>query len=708
MRRLFLLGSLCLSFVLTSPAQPRPAMNPLLNDWDTPFGAPPFGAIRNADFAPAYREAIRQKQAEVEAIAGSAEAPTFANTIEALDRSGALLDKVSSVFSNLNSAETSEERQAIAREVTPLTTALADEIVLNAALFARVQAVFAQRAALGLSPEQLRLVEETHKRFVRGGASLDAAGQTRLRAVNERLALLQLRFGENVLKETNDFRLVVDRAEDLAGLPAASVAAAAEEASRAGLTGKWVFTLQAPSIWPFLTYAENRELRRALLTGYLRRGDNGGPHDNNAVLTEIAALRGERARLLGYATHADYVLEERMARTPEGVYGLLDRLWAPALERARRELAQLQTLAHADDPNLKVEAWDWRYYADRYKKAQYALDDNALRPYFPLERVRDGAFYAATQLYGITFEARPEAPVYHPEVQAYEVKDLDGSHLGLILLDYHPRPGKRAGAWMSNYRSQRIEDGRDIRPIVVNVGNFTRPTAEAPALLTMDEVETLFHEFGHGLHGLFSRIHYTSLGSVPRDFVELPSQIMEHWATQPEMLKVYARHYQTGEPLPEELMGRLLAAAKVGQGFATVEYLAASYLDMAWHTLKAGEAPADAGAFERRTLGELGLLPEIPPRYRSAYFQHIFSGGYSAGYYAYIWSEVLDTDGFTAFREKGIFDRETARSFRVNVLERGGTADAMDMYRAFRGREPSVDALLEHRGLLPEAAEPSL
>jgi peptidyl-dipeptidase Dcp len=674
------------------------ASNPLLVPWETPFGVPPFERIREDHYLPAFQEAIARTRGQVDAIVKNAAGPTFANTIEALDDAGEVLDRVGGVFYNLRSAETNDRIQEIARQVAPLESALEDDILLNEPLFARVKAVWEQRATLPLDAEQRRLVEETYKNFVRGGANLTPDQKTRLRAINEELAVLELKFGDNVLKETNAYRLVIEKKEDLAGLPETLVTAAAEAAKGAGLEGTWVFTLHAPSIWPFLSYSDNRELRRQIFTAYTQRGDHGNEQDNKATLLRIVSLRAERAKLLGYPDHARFVLEERMAKTPQQVYGLLDQLWPPALAVARKEATDLQAMIRQEGHDFVLEPWDWWYYTEKIRKARYNLDENELRAYFPLENVRQGAFEVAHRLYGLTFAERTDLPKYHAEVRTFEVKDADGAHLGVFLVDFHPRPGKRGGAWSSGYRRQHFRAGRDIRPLVVNVCNFTRPAGETPALLRLEEVETLFHEFGHGLHSLLSRIHYKSLGSVPRDFVELPSQIMENWALEPEVLKLYAKHWQTGEPIPDELIAKIKAAERFNQGFATVEYLAASFLDLHWHTL-ADTDGLDATTFEKAALDQIGLIPQIVSRYRSPYFQHIFAGGYSAGYYSYIWSEVLDADAFGAFKEKGIFNAATARSFRVNILEKGNTADAMEMYRSFRGRDPSVQPLLEKRGL---------
>ncbi len=678
---------------------PTPAeANPLLALWDTPFGVPPFEQIKEEHYLPAFQQAIAATRRQIEAITGNTTPATFANTIEALDASGETLDRVDAVFDNLRSADTNEQLQEIARQVAPLTSALEDDILLDEKLFARIKAVWEQRDMLGLDAERHKLIEETYKRFVRGGANLSAEQKARLRAINEELALLGLQFGDNLLKETNAYRLVIEKQEDLAGLPGNVVAAAAEAAKEAGLEGKWVFTLHAPSIWPFLSYADNRELRRQIFTAYTMRGDNGNGQDNKPVLLRTAALRAERAGLLSYPSHAHFVLEERMAKTPEQVNSLLQQIWTPALAMAKKEATELQAVIRQEGHDFKLQPWDWWYYAEKVRKAKYNLDENEIRPYFTLENVRQGAFHVANRLYGLTFVERTDLPKYHPEVRTFEVKDADGSHLGVYLVDYHPRPSKRGGAWASRYRGQYVRDGQDIRPIVVNVCNFTRPAGDTPALLRLEEVETLFHEFGHGLHSLLARIRCRSLARVPRDFVELPSQIMEHWALEPEVLKMYARHWQTGAPIPDDLIARIQAADRFNQGFATVEYLAASFLDMDWHTL-ARVDDLDARGFEQAALEKIGLIPEIVTRYRSPYFQHIFAGGYSAGYYSYIWSGVLDCDAFQAFREKGIFDAATARSFRTSILERGGTADAMEMFKAFRGREPSVEPLLEKRGL---------
>lgn len=672
--------------------------NPLLIDWTTPFGVPPFELIKAEHFLPAIEAGIAEQRKEVQAIANNPSQPTFENTVLMLDASGELLSKVSAVFSNLSSAETNEQIQEIARKVVPLTTALRDDIMLDEKLFVRVKTVWNQREKLKLRPVQIRLLEETYKNFERGGANLTPQQKERFKAINEELSLLSVKFGDNLLKETNSYRLIIDKKENLAGLSDASIAAAAEAAKVAKLEGKWVFTLHAPSLWPFLGSAENRELRKEILTAYIMRGDQGNERDNKAILTRIASLRAERAELLGYETHAHFILDNRMAKNPENVYGLLNKLWPAALKVAGKEAEEMQRMINEEGKNFKLEPWDWHYYAEKIKKARFDLDENEVRQYFTLENVRQGVFDVATKLYGITFEEKLDLPKYHNEVSAFDVRDADGYHLGLFMVDFHPRPGKRGGAWASRYRSQQIKDGKDIRPIVVNVCNFTRPTPGMPALLRLEEVETLFHEFGHALHSLFARVPYRSLAATPTDFVELPSQIMENWAFEPEVLRSYAKHWKTGETMPEQLMEKIEKASKFNQGFKTVEYLAASYLDLDWHTFTESKE-VDATRFEKESLNKIGLIPEIIARYRSTYFQHIFSGGYSAGYYSYIWSEVLDADAFQAFKEKSIFDKATATSFRKNILEKGGTEEAMEMYKKFRGREPSVEPLLEKRRL---------
>jgi peptidyl-dipeptidase Dcp len=690
----------CLSALpVVAQTQASPG-NPLFQTWTTPFGVPPYDQIRSEHFLPGFQRAIEERRQEVAKIAESGAPATFANTIEALDAAGALLDKVQGVFNSLNSAETNARLQQIQAEVAPMLSAAQDDIYLNEKLFARIKTVWEKRAGLSLNAVQTRLVEETYKNFVRAGANLTAADKQRLRAINEALSPLSVRFSNNLLRETNAYKLVISDKAELAGLPDAVISAASEAARTAGQPGKWAFTLEAPSIWPFLTYAENRELRRQILTAYLDRCDHGDQFDNKESLARIATLRAEKARLLGYPTHADFVLAENMAKTPQKVYEFLNQLWAPASTLARKEAAELQAMIKAEGKGFQLAAWDWRAYSEKVKKARYDLDDNELRPYFVLDNVRQGAFDVASKLYGLKFVERTDIPTYNPEVRTFEVRDADGSHLGVYLVDYYSRPGKRGGAGSSPIRGQRVLEGKEIRPIVVNVCNFTRPTAGQPALLSQGEVRTLFHEFGHALNRLLSRAPYKTLSRAPLDFAELPSQIMENWAMEPAVLKSYARHFKTGAPMPDDLIQKIKNAEKFNQGFATIQLLAPSFLDMDWHTIPAGLRP-EATAFEKASMEKIRLLPEVGVPVRSPYFYHIFSGspGYSAGYYSYIWSQVLDADAFQMFKEKGLFDPATAASFRKNILEKGGTEDALEMYKRFRGREPSVEPLLERRGL---------
>ncbi len=673
--------------------------NPLFGEFNTPFEVPPFDLIREEHFLPAFKEGIEREREEVKAITANSEAPTFANTIEALEYSGAFLTRVDNIFSNLTSAQTNDELQEIAREVTPLLSKHSDDILLDPGLFMRVKSVFDQKDTLNLSPEQERLLDMYYKRFVRGGANLGEAEKARMREINEEISMLTLEFGEHVLEENNKFKMVLDNRADLAGLPDAVISAAAEAAADRGHDGKWVFTIHKPSLIPFLQFSERRDLREIMFKAYISKGANGDELDNRSVLSRIAALRVERANLLGYPTHADYVLDENMAKVPGNVYDLLNQLWVPALAMAQREARDMQAMIDVEGMDFNLEAWDWWYYAEKIKKERYDLDDEQLRPYFMLDNVRNGAFDLAGRLFGITFEEIVDIPKYHEEARAFEVRNADGSHLGVLYTDYFPRTGKRSGAWMNSFRKQMKINGRNVTPVIINCGNFSRPTGDKPTLISLEEALTLFHEFGHALHGLLSDCTYPSLSgtAVPRDFVELPSQIMENWATEPEVMKSYARHYLTGEPIPDELIEKIRNAGLFNQGFATVEYLAASFLDMDWHTLTEA-VELDADSFENRSMEKIGLIPEIVARYKSPFFNHIFSGGYSSGYYSYIWAEVLDADAFQAFKETSLYDQEVARSYRENILSRGGTEDPMTLYVRFRGAEPSIDALLARKG----------
>lgn len=676
-------------------------VNPLLSEFDTPFGVPPFDKIKEEHYLPAFKEAMDQQQEEIEEIVGNPDAPTFGNTIEALERSGELLRKVDSVFDVLNGSMTNDKMQAVAKEAAPLRSKHQDDIRLNEKLFQRIKTVYEKEDELDLTEEQNMLLEKYYKDFVRGGANLDEKEKAGLREINKELSVLTLNFGENILKEDNRFELVIENEDDLAGLPQQVITAAAEAAKERGHEGKWVFTLHNPSMIPFLQYSQRRDLREKIFKAYINRGNNNDELDNKAILSRTAALRVERAHLLGYKTHADYVLEMNMAKKPENVYQFLDKIWKPALALAKEEAKELQEMIGKEGNSFKLQPWDWWYYAEKVKKAKYALDEEMLRPYFKLENVRDGAFYVASKLYGIQFVARDDIPKYHEDVRVFEVKDADGSHIGILYTDYFPRASKRGGAWMNSFRKQYRLEGKNIYPLITNNGNFARPTGGKPALISSENVLTLFHEFGHALHGLLSDCTYYRLSgtSVPRDFVELPSQIMENWAFEPKVLTVYAKHYETGEAIPQELVDKMKKAALFNQGFAAVEYLAASYLDMDWHTLTEPKE-LDALEFETESLNRIGLIPEIIVRYRSPYFRHVFSGGYSAGYYSYIWAEVLDADAFEAFKETGLFDQKTALSFRKNILERGGTEDPMKLYIRFRGAEPKVEPLLKRKGLI--------
>jgi peptidyl-dipeptidase Dcp len=700
-RRTALFLLLMLALVVPTGAQ-APATtatdNPLLQEWTTPFQVPPYQLIKPEHFLPAIKEGIAQNRKEIDAVVNNPQPATFANTIEALENAGDLLQKVQGAFGGLTSAETNPQLQAVNREATPLLSTLRDEIRLNEKLFARIKAVYDKRATLKLTPIQIKLVEEVYKGYVRAGANLDATKKEQLKKINAELSMLTLKFGDNQLHDTNAYKLVIESEADLKGLPPSVIATGADAAKAAKMPGKWVYTLQAPSIWPFLQYDDNRELRRQIIDAYTTRGNHGDEWDNKKVLSRIAALRVERAQLMGYKTYADYVLEENMAKAPAGVYNLLNQLWTPARKVALKEAADMQAMIDKEGGSFKLEAGDWRYYTEKVKKARFDLDEQMLRPYFKLDNVVQGAFAVANKLYGITFTKIPILPVYSPEVTAYEVKDANGEHLAVFLTDYHPRPGKRTGAWTGRLRGSYMRNGKAVRPIVTNVCNFTRPSGDEPALLTAEEVSTLFHEFGHALAGFLGTVPYPTVAGFPRDFVEVPSQIMENWAFEPEVLKLYAKHYKTGEVIPAALVEKIEKSAQFNQGFVTVEYLAACYLDMDWHTLTT-TAEQEANAFEKASMDKIQLLPEIPPRYRSPYYTHVFSGGYSAGYYAYIWSEVYDKDAFQAFKEKGnLFDQPTARAFR-RVLEQGGTVDAMAAYKTFRGRDASVEPLLKARGL---------
>ena len=674
--------------------------NPLLTKFNTPFEVPPFDKIKDAHYLPGFHEGIKQQQAEIEAIINNPEAPTFANTIEALEKSGQTLRQVSLIFSNLQQANTTDSLNAIAEEIAPQLSANTDAMYLNDKLFERVKTVFNSPEKDQLTTEQQMVLKHYYNSFVRGGANLSPEKKERLKAINSELAVLSLKFGDNQLKETNAYKLVIDNKKDLSGLPEGVVAAAADAAKEAGMEGKWVFTLHNPSIMPFLQYADNRDLREQIYKAYINRGSNKNANNNWDNISKMVSLRAEKAHLLGFPDYASYVIDNNMAKTTDNVYKLCNQIWEAALPNAKAEAAELQKMINREGGKFKLAPWDWRYYSEKLKKEKYGLDQTEISQYFPLEKVREGAFYVANKLYGITFTQLDNLPLPHPDAIAFEVKDADGSHIGILYADYFPRASKGSGAWMEAFRPQA--GLLNSTPVITNVCNFTKPTGDTPSLLTFDEACTLFHEFGHALHGLLSKCTYPSVAgtSVANDFVELPSQIMENWAAAPEVLKVYARHWKTGEPMPQELIDKLQASSLFNQGFTVVEFMSAALLDMAYHSVKE-TTPIDAEKFEKETLEHLGLIPEITVRYRSPYFGHIFNGGYSAGYYTYTWAEVLDADAFAAFKETGdIFNPEKARLFRENVLSKGGSDDPMKLYKQFRGQEPSTEPLLRRKGLI--------
>ena len=690
-KSILILAASCMMYSCTTQTE----TNPFLTEFQTPYGVPPFDQIKLEHYEPAFMKGIDEQNANIQAITSNAEAPTFDNVIVAFDNSSPILDRVGGVFYNLTEAETTDELTALSMKLAPVMSEHNDNILLNEALFAKIKAVYQQKDSLQLTTEQRRLLEKTYKSFVRSGANLPADKQARLREINKQLSTLGIRFDKNILNENNEFKLFVDKEEDLAGLPEWFRQSAAAEAKAAGQEGKWLFTLHNSSRLPFLQYSANRPLREKVYKAYIQRGNNNNKNDNKKIITEIVSLRLEKVRLLGFDCYSNFVLDNTMAKDSKTVMDFLNNLWQYALPKAKAEAAELQKLMDRENKGEKLEAWDWWYYTEKLRKEKYNLEEEQIKPYFKLENVREGAFAVANKLYGITLTPMDSIPVYNPDVQVFEVKDADGSQLGIFYTDYFPRAGKSGGAWMSNYREQQ----GDIRPLVCNVASFTKPVGDTPSLLTIDEVETLFHEFGHALHGLLTKCQYkgTSGTNVVRDFVELPSQINEHWATEPEVLKMYAKHYQTGETIPDELIEKILNQKTFNQGFITTELMAAAFLDMNLHNLT-DTTGLDVVAFEKEAMDRLGLIPEIAPRYRTTYFSHII-GGYAAGYYSYLWANVLDNDAFEAFKENGIFDRHTADLFRRNVLEKGDSEDAMTLYRNFRGAEPQLEPMLKNRGM---------
>jgi peptidyl-dipeptidase Dcp len=674
--------------------------NPFFMPYDTPFGVPPFERIKSKDYLPAFEKGMADGRTELQKILGNTDTPTFENTIDPLDTMGDLLTRVSSVFFGLTSANTNDTLQKIEMEISPELSEYRDEIFLNPLLFKRIKTIYDNQSKFSLSDEQKFLLENLYQNFVRNGALLSPADQDTLKKFNQEISVLSVKFSQNVLSETNKFKLVIDNQSDLKGLPEGVIQGASEAARNSGDEGKWIFTTQKPSMLPFLTYSDNRDLRRKLYDAYLTRGNHNDQYDNKQVLLDIVSIRAKRAKLLGYKTHADLNLENRMAKNPANVFNLLNQVWTPALRVAGEELTDMQRIADREGAKFKIEPSDWWYYAEKLRKGKYNLDDNELRPYFKLDNVREGAFSVANKLYGITFTPISNIPLPHPDARAFEVKEADGSPLGVLYMDFFTRASKSQGAWCGGYRDHRWLNGKEIHPVVTIVCNFTNPSGDTPSLLSLDDVRTLFHEFGHGLQSLFSINKYgTTFPAM--DIVELPSQIMEHWAEEPEVLKMYARHYKTGNVMPEELIEKIQKSRFFNTGFDNVEIIAASILDMDYYTL---EAPVniEIEKFENDCMNKIGLIREIEPRYKSTYFLHIV-GGYDAGYYCYTWAAVLDNDAFEAFREKGIFDKATAESFRKDILGPMGITDAKQSFINFRGRDAIIEPLLENRGLMPAA-----
>jgi peptidyl-dipeptidase Dcp len=697
------IGLMTMLVACTNTANPKKEANmnetnPFFKAYATPFEVPPFDEIKTEHYKSGLLKGMEEHRKEIEAIVKNRAKPDFENTIVALDQSGALLYNVRSVFYGQNSAHTSAEMQELNKEMSPLLSKHYDDIYLNKKLFAKIEQIC--QAPGELNKEQEKLLRETRKSFVRSGANLPDDKQTRLRELNSQISLLQLTFGQNMLAETNAFRLLVDKPEDLSGLPPNLIHAAAAEAQNAGQEGKWIFTLHNPSVMPFLQFSDNRTLREKIFNGYIRRGNNNNEADNKDIVRKLVEFRLEKAKLLGYENYAAFVLEERMAKNEKNVYELLNNVWAPALIKAKEEAADLQARMTREGVAGELKAWDWRYYTEKEKKSLYDIDENELRPYFQLENVLEGLFLVVNKLYHLHFTEIKDIPKPHPDAIAFECKDAGGSHRGIVYMDFFPRASKRGGAWCGTYRSQTYKNNQRVAPIVTIVCNFTKPSGDEPALLSLDETETLFHEFGHALHNLFKDVHYYGVSSVPRDFVELPSQVMEHWVLEPEVLKLYARHYQTGRIIPEALVRKIKNSDQYGQGFATAEYLQAAFLDMDYHRLQEIPLGFNVLDFETQSMTRLGALSQIPPRYRTTYFNHTMGGGYTAGYYSYMWSEVLDADAFEAFRETGnLFDPQTAEKFRDHILVPGSIDDAMDMYLRFRGKAPGIQPLLKNRGL---------
>ena len=711
MKRLILITVLLFIVSCQQKSKMDPNINPFFQEWNTPYEVPPFLDIKDDHYMPAYEQGMKENLEEIDVIVNNPEAPTFANTIEELERTGKLLSKVGRVFSNLASSNTNPKLQELQRELSPMLSAHYDKISLNEGLFNRVDAIWQNRENLDLTKEQTKLLNDTRKGFVRSGALLSEDQKERISEINSKISGLSTSFGQNLLAETNGFELILE-ASDLEGLSDGVIAAAADAASQKmdaaesdeekdKYKDKYVFTPHRSSMYPFLTESTRRDLREKLYNSYVMRGDNNNDTDNKEIAAQIAKLRAERAQIMGYKTHAHFILDDNMLKTPEEVYDLLYKLWKPAVKRAKVEVADMQAVADSEGHDFKVAAWDWWHYSEKVRKEKYDLDESAIKPYLSLDNVLQGVFNTTNKLWGLNFTEIFDIDLYHPDARIWEVTDKDGSHLGIFIGDYFTRSNKRGGAWMSSFKGQSNLDGRE-RPIVVNVCNFPAPVGDDPALLSFDNVVTLFHEFGHAMHGTLTDVKYGSMAgtSGPRDFIELPSQLLEHWASEPQVLKSFATHYETGEPIPDELIEKLLNASKFNQGFINTEYLAASLLDMDWHTISADDELKDANKFESESMKKVGLIGEIAPRYRTTYFAHIFSGGYSSGYYSYVHAAVLDSDAFEAFKEAGdVFDPDLSSKLRSSIYSMGSTEEAMDLFVEFRGRKPVIEPLLKVRGL---------
>ena len=707
---LFLSG---MFLIISCQQKPKldPSINPFFQDWTTQHEVPPFMDIKNEHYMPAFKKGMEDNLVEIEMIIKNTEAPTFANTIEELERTGKLLSNVQRVFSNIASSNTNPKLQELQRDLSPILSAHYDKIVLNEDLFNRVEEIWNNRESEDLTKEQQKLLKDTRKRFVRSGALLDDSQKKQITKINSEISELSTEFGQNLLAETNGFELILDKS-DLDGLSDDIISAAFELATqnmenadtdeaKEKYKEKYVFTPHRTSMYPFLTESTRRDLREKLYNSYVMRGDNNNESDNKKITLQIAKLRAERANIMGYQSHAHFVLDENMLKTPEEVYDLLIQLWKPALKRAKIEVADMQLVADSEGNNFKIAAWDWWHYSEKVRKEKYDLDESAIRPYLSLDNVIQGVFNTTNKLWGLNFREIFDIDTYHPDARIWEVTDKDGTHLAIFIGDYYTRSNKRGGAWMSSFKGQSNLDGRQ-RPIVVNVCNFPAPVGDNPSLLSFENAVTLFHEFGHAMHGILTDVTYERMAgtSGPRDFIELPSQLLEHWVSVPEVLKSFATHFETGESIPDELIEKLLKAGKFNQGFINTEYLAASLLDMDWHTMSVSDAQKISNNFEKKSMNKIGLIDQITPRYRSTYFAHIFSGGYSSGYYSYVHAAVLDSDAFEAFKEVGnVFDPELASKLRKEIYEKGSTEEAMNLFVNFRGRKPIIEPLLKVRGL---------